>query len=52
MGEIIPQEIIIIGIVVNTPPCFREHLTPNIKDSIPKAVELVLAELIKIIPQK
>jgi hydrogenase maturation protease len=47
MGDVIPQEIIIIGIVVNNPPCFGEHLTPDIHQSVPRAIDSVLAELEK-----
>lgn len=47
MGDAIPQEIIIIGVVVNNPPCFGEHLTPEINKCVPQAVNLVLDELEK-----
>ncbi len=47
MGDTLPQEIIIIGIVVNTPPCFGEHLTPKIRQSVSPAANCVLDELSK-----
>ncbi len=47
MGEKIPREIVVIGIVVNTPPCFSDHLTPLISQAVPKAIELVLQEIPK-----
>jgi len=47
MGDVIPQEIVIIGVVVNNPPCFGEHLTPEIHMVVPQAVNCVLAELEK-----
>ncbi len=52
MGDAIPQEIVIIGIVVNTPPCFGEHLTPEIDQSVPRAVNCVLDELTKTMTPK
>jgi hydrogenase maturation protease len=45
MGEVIPSKIVIFGIVVNTSPCFGEHLSPKIKQSVPRVVESVLEEL-------
>jgi hydrogenase maturation protease len=45
MGDTLPQEIIIIGIAVNTPSCFGEELTPEINKSVPRAIRLVLDEL-------
>ena len=47
MGDTLPQEIIIIGIVVNNPPCFGEHLTPEINQSVSQAANCVLDELVK-----
>ena len=52
MGEKIPQEIIIKEDVVHTPPCFGKHSTPQIKNSIPGAVELVLIEPTKNHPKQ
>ena len=47
MGDVIPQEIVIIGVVVNNPPCFGEQLTPEIHQCVPQAINYVLAELEK-----
>jgi len=47
MGDTLPQEIIIIGIVVNNVPCFGEHLTPDIHQSVSPAANCVLDEIAK-----
>ena len=45
MGESIPEEIVIIGVVVNTPLCFGESLTPAIAQAVPEAIKAVMEEV-------
>ncbi len=47
LGEqLIPKDIIIIGIVLHETPCeFTETLSPEIEKAIPKATQLVLSEI-------
>jgi hydrogenase maturation protease len=46
LGEThLPQEIIVIGIVVKNTLDFGEHLTNEVASAIPNAVSMVLAEL-------
>ena len=47
MGEErIPQEIIIIGIIMKEIPCeFKENLSESIEAAVPKAVEMTLNEI-------
>ena len=49
LGETrIPQEIIVIGIMMKQIPCeFRETLSNNIASAVPKAVEMTLDEIKK-----
>ena len=48
MGESIPEEIVIIGVVVNTPLCFGESLTPTVARAVPEAIKAVMEEVRKI----
>lgn len=49
MGEDrIPNEIIIIGILMKNIPCeFSEKLSPKIQEAVPKAITLILKEIKK-----
>lgn len=45
----IPQEIVVIGILMNNTPCeFGERLSEKVAAAVPKAVEMILSELKKI----
>ena len=41
----LPKEVVVIGISVPMPEEFGEDLSPETKDAIPRAVDMVLAEL-------
>lgn len=47
MGEDnIPKEIIIIGVMMKEIPCeFKEELSKEIRDAVPKAVDMVIKEI-------
>lgn len=47
MGESVPEKIVIIGVVVNTPLCFGESLTPAIAQAVPEAIKAVMEEVRK-----
>ena len=46
LGETcLPQQVIIVGVVSNSPPVFGEHIDPLISLAVPTAVNMVLSEI-------